>query len=963
MRSRIVMKNSGRLRQRPSLETLEGRLLLAAPITEFPIPAGSPGITNAPDGDLWFTLFDNQIGRVTPNGQVTAFPVPETTFGPARIATGPDGNLWFTYLMDYQVGRITPAGQVTVFPTPSGNHSSPPEDIVAGSDGNLWFTETTGNKIGRITPTGQVAEFPVSLYPGTIKAGPDGNLWFTETGPGTSTIGRITTGGQVTEFPLYGRLSNGEAFDPDGNLWFTEGVLTAITSGRVAGAAKNTDYLGRITPTGQITEIPLSGTVASRDLILGPDGNLWFTDHDGNAIGRITSNGLVAEFAVPTSGSGPVGIVAGPDGNLWFTEDTGENIGRFRVSTTDLVLSLPAQPVTGVTGQPLTYAISVTNHGPVEATDVVLTEEIPPFTVPVPVISTSRPPSYTSSQGTVNPIAAGGFVAELGNLASGATATVTIVMTSTSPQTITSRLTVHANESDADPADDTGILSTTISKGPSSIPTPASPPNVLSLGSILRQAKGAHGDRRPFRSADGPCTHHQHRHLSSRCSWQDKEGPPQGREPLLGKLRCFLLLRQAVIAEARQDRHASTHNRAIRGPICQRDRVARQRLCRPRPRVRRAGAGELSVPFVRSVLRIFIMSILPIPSGVLPFGLTEKRDQNRSSIPTNDLSDRPKKSGIRASDSVADGFSFHGHGPGNAPSERPWVRHPIVNRESRRYFDGEETPRLHADRAPGGDRDHRGPDRPAAARGPGRPRGGAAGPVRQQREAARPGDPQLRVGPLDAPARAGSGRRCRASRSPRSSRVRRTRPGSRRCSPQFEQQALSNAFNFSIGIEGPPGADGMPIGFAINSTVYGTKLAAFQCPSDNDRDLNLIWPSNGYRDPGDARELRRELGQHPVGPAELRRRHGDARISPSSIGSRPSATPPIRLAAIIDGTSSTVFTAETLQGQDQRRPRRGLDPRCSLHEPVHPERHEGLLRRRRPAGRRRRPPRRRVLRQ
>jgi prepilin-type N-terminal cleavage/methylation domain-containing protein len=63
---------------------------------------------------------------------------------------------------------------------------------------------------------------------------------------------------------------------------------------------------------------------------------------------------------------------------------------------------------------------------------------------------------------------------------------------------------------------------------------------------------------------------------------------------------------------------------------------------------------------------------------------------------------------------------------------------------------------------------------------------------------------------------------------------------------QFEQQALYNAYNFSIGIEGPPGSDGMPIGFAINSTIYGTKLGTFQCPSDNDRLLTLIWPTNGY---------------------------------------------------------------------------------------------------------------------
>src|SRR5438067_9580951 len=63
---------------------------------------------------------------------------------------------------------------------------------------------------------------------------------------------------------------------------------------------------------------------------------------------------------------------------------------------------------------------------------------------------------------------------------------------------------------------------------------------------------------------------------------------------------------------------------------------------------------------------------------------------------------------------------------------------------------------------------------------------------------------------------------------------------------QFEQQALYNAYNFDIGIEGPSGRDGMPIGIPINSTVYGTKLYAFQRPSDNDRDLTLIWPTNGY---------------------------------------------------------------------------------------------------------------------
>ena len=56
---------------------------------------------------------------------------------------------------------------------------------------------------------------------------------------------------------------------------------------------------------------------------------------------------------------------------------------------------------------------------------------------------------------------------------------------------------------------------------------------------------------------------------------------------------------------------------------------------------------------------------------------------------------------------------------------------------------------IHPDRAPGGDRDHRGPDRPAAARRAAESRGGPAGPVCQPPQAVRPGDPQLRAGATD----------------------------------------------------------------------------------------------------------------------------------------------------------------------------------------------------------------------
>jgi len=57
--------------------------------------------------------------------------------------------LWFTENEGDRIGRITPTGQITEFPLPTGSGS--PEGITAGPDGTLWFTKSYWNKIGRIT--------------------------------------------------------------------------------------------------------------------------------------------------------------------------------------------------------------------------------------------------------------------------------------------------------------------------------------------------------------------------------------------------------------------------------------------------------------------------------------------------------------------------------------------------------------------------------------------------------------------------------------------------------------------------------------------------------------------------------------------------------------------------------------------------------------------------------------------
>ncbi len=227
--------------------------------------ASPPG----PDGNLWFTeAAGNRIGRITPEGAVTEFSDgirPES--GLYDITAGPDGNLWFTEFDAYRIGRITPAGAVTEFsvgtrPKRSRYGITPgPRVITTGPDGNLWFTEADGHRIGRITPAGLVTMFSAGLGQGSpcgIAGGADGNVWFTE-GEGNR-IGRISPSGAVSVFrgpSPYVHHETSEGFwysrcgispGPDGNMWFTEWEA---------------DRIGRITPTGVVSEYPPTAAIGA----------------------------------------------------------------------------------------------------------------------------------------------------------------------------------------------------------------------------------------------------------------------------------------------------------------------------------------------------------------------------------------------------------------------------------------------------------------------------------------------------------------------------------------------------------------------------------------------------------------------------------------------------------------------------------------------------------------------------
>jgi len=134
------------------------------------------------------------------------------------------------------------------------------------------------------------------------------------------TIPPASAAGTIAEYVLPTTASQplSITLGPDGNLWFAE---------------RDGNRIGRVAPDGTVTEFALPTPGSSPwGVAVGSDGNVWFTERGGDRIGRITMDGAINEFPLPRTGQQPAGIAAGPDGNIWFTEHAGNRIGRITMA-------------------------------------------------------------------------------------------------------------------------------------------------------------------------------------------------------------------------------------------------------------------------------------------------------------------------------------------------------------------------------------------------------------------------------------------------------------------------------------------------------------------------------------------------------------------------------------------------------------------------------------------------------
>ena len=128
--------------------------------------------------------------------------------------------------------------------------------------------------------------------------------------------------------------------------------------------------------------------------------------------------------------------------------------------TADLAILESVTPTSALVGSPLTYTISVGNIGPNAATNALVNDFLPAGASIVGITaSQGSAPSVTGAIATVN----------LGTLAPGAVATITVIVMPSKAGTITNSVTVAGNQYDPSPANNATTLTTPVTTATPSI--------------------------------------------------------------------------------------------------------------------------------------------------------------------------------------------------------------------------------------------------------------------------------------------------------------------------------------------------------------------------------------------------------------------------------------------------------------------------------------------------------------
>jgi virginiamycin B lyase len=190
-----------------------------------------------------------------------------------------------------------------------------PFHLTAGRDGYLWVVSM--GYIVRITTAGKFAGGIATPHAAdvadAIVTGRDGNIWFSEEASGVARIGRITPTGELTEYVLPpGSSPIALAAGPDG----------------IAFVGHPTATLGLVTYAGKVSALAFKTNITINSIAYDSRESLWYAGCDG--VGRLTRSHVARDYPVEGGCNGDAGVSVARGGLAWFS--AGGHIGYVDVS-------------------------------------------------------------------------------------------------------------------------------------------------------------------------------------------------------------------------------------------------------------------------------------------------------------------------------------------------------------------------------------------------------------------------------------------------------------------------------------------------------------------------------------------------------------------------------------------------------------------------------------------------------
>jgi virginiamycin B lyase len=333
--------------------TVSPAIMAIGKFLEFALPQTNSGLMRPAidhEGRIWFgEMSQNYLAVLDPRiHKFQQMKPPHGQSGIMGVEVASDDTIWFAEQYADYIGHYFPkTGHYQIYALPSLTVPDPsdasktltlpsaPNDLALDKEGNVWFTELNADAIGRIDPrSGSISQYPLSakksvqtLDPYGISVDSHGMVWFTESG--ADRIGRLDPStGHMSFFipPISKNAALMEIISGTHNtIWITTFNSSLLSFDPVTDNFR--------TYNAPAVSGSASGSGGLYGVIDDPTtGDLWVTVAAQNVIGHLdVASGRFTYYAIPTSGSLPLGIVAGVHNTFWFTEAEGDKIGMLQV--------------------------------------------------------------------------------------------------------------------------------------------------------------------------------------------------------------------------------------------------------------------------------------------------------------------------------------------------------------------------------------------------------------------------------------------------------------------------------------------------------------------------------------------------------------------------------------------------------------------------------------------------------